>query len=73
VVVEIGVHEQLHNPEHLHVEVLIVLYQFEILDPHVDVRQLLDLALVQIAQFHPAVHQPQRHLLIVTLVNHILS
>lgn len=69
VVVEIGIHEQLHNLEHVHVEVLIVLDQFEILYPHVDVRQLLDLALVQIAQLHPTVHQTQRHLLVVTLVN----
>jgi hypothetical protein len=49
-----------------------VLDQFEILDPHVDVRQLLDLSLVQIAQLHPTVHQPQRHLLVVTLVNRYL-
>lgn len=69
VVVEIGIHEQLDNLEHVHVEVLIVLDQFEILYPHVDVRQLLDLALVQIAQLHPTVHQTQRHLLVVTLVN----
>jgi len=72
VVVEIGIHEQLDNLEHLHVEVLIVFDQFEILDPHVDVRQLLDLSLVQIAQLHPTVHQPQRHLLVVTLVNRYL-
>lgn len=69
VVVEIGIHEQLDNLEHVHVEVIIMLDQFEILYPHVDVRQLLDLALVQIAQLHPTVHQTQRHLLVVTLVN----
>jgi hypothetical protein len=68
VVVEVSVHEELDHLEDLHVEVLAVLHQLEILHAHVDVGQLLHVALVEVAQLHPPVHQVQRHILLLSLV-----
>lgn len=68
VVVQIRIQVELCNFVHLNIEVFSVPDQFEVLHADVDVRQLLDVSLVEVAQLDPAVHEVQRYLLVVALV-----
>ena len=66
--VKIRVHEELHNLEEVDIVVASMFDQFVIFDSDVDVRKGLLVAVVEVAQFHPLVHQSQGHLLLFLLV-----
>ena len=71
--VEVSVHEELYSFEEVDVIVPSVLDQFVVLDADVDVGEGLLVAVVQVAQLHPLVHQAQRDLVLFLLIlNYLL-